>query len=114
MRSVTTTMSLMPASSASKTASRVNAGGTATTDASTRVCCIASRTVSNPGAPRRDAADDLGPEVEALARHAHRLAARDALDDECGVFRDQYRHCQYLFSHGGAETRSNFKTSPFL
>ena len=51
MRSVTTTISLMPASSASKTASRVKAGGTATTEASTRVWRIASRTVSNTGTP---------------------------------------------------------------
>ena len=51
MRSVTMTMSLMPASSASNTASRVNAGGTATTEASTRFFAVISRTVSYTGTP---------------------------------------------------------------
>ena len=40
------TISLMPASIASNTASRVNAGGTATTEPSTRVFAVMSRTVS--------------------------------------------------------------------
>ena len=46
MFSVTMTISLTPASSASKTASRVNAGGTETTDASTRVFLATSSSVS--------------------------------------------------------------------
>ena len=46
MRSVTMTTIFMPASSASSTASRVNAGGTATTEPTTRVFAVISRTVS--------------------------------------------------------------------
>ena len=37
-------------------------------------------------------AHHLGAEIEALARHAHRLAAGDALDDEGGVLGDENRH----------------------
>jgi len=45
-------------------------------------------------AARRHAADDLGAGavVEALSREVDRLAARDALDDERGVFVDEDRH----------------------
>jgi hypothetical protein len=46
MRSVTTTISLMPASIASKTASRVKRGGTVTTVPSTCVRVVMSRTQS--------------------------------------------------------------------
>ncbi len=46
MRSVTITMVLMPFSSASKTASRVNFGGTHTTEPSTRCLAVMSRTQS--------------------------------------------------------------------
>jgi hypothetical protein len=40
----------------------------------------------------RDAADDLGAVVEALAREVDRLAAGDPLDDEGGVGVDQDAH----------------------
>jgi hypothetical protein len=46
MRSVTTTMSPMPFSMASNTASRVKLGGTHTTEPSTRVLAVMSRTQS--------------------------------------------------------------------
>ena len=88
MRSVTITISLMPFSIASNTASLVNAGGTVTTEPSIGPpwCSTAWATVSKTGTPwtsrplrpGRDAADDLraGAVVEALAREVDRLAAR--------------------------------------
>ena len=51
MRSVTITRSLTPASIASKTASRVNRGGTVTTEPSTCVFAVMSRTQSWTGTP---------------------------------------------------------------
>ena len=51
MRSVTMTMSLMPASIASLTASAAKAGGTETTEASTRSRSVKARTVSSTGTP---------------------------------------------------------------
>ena len=100
MRSVTMTISRMPFSSASNTASFVKRGGTETTAPST--CCfdgdVADAVVDGYAvdvaarAARRDAADDLCAVSEVLAGEAHRLAARDALDDERGVLGDQDRH----------------------
>ena len=100
MRSVTMTMSLTPASIASNTASRVNAGGTVTIEPST---CVFARDVAHAvvdrhavdvaaAASRRDAADDLRAVVEALAGQVHGLAAGDALDDEGRVVGDEDRH----------------------
>ena len=51
MRSVTMTMSLMPASIASSTASGAKAGGTAITEASTCRLSVKARTVSSTGRP---------------------------------------------------------------
>jgi hypothetical protein len=51
MRSVTTTTSLIPASIASNTASRVKRGGTVTIDPSTRCFAVMSRTQSWTGTP---------------------------------------------------------------
>ena len=94
MRSVTITISLMPFSIASNTASLVKAGGTVTTEPSigapwwATACATVSNTgtpcTSRPSRPGRDAADDLraGAVVQALARQVDRLAAGDALDDE--------------------------------
>ena len=69
MRSVTITISSMPCSSASNTASLVKAGGTVTTEPFTGApwCSTACSTVSNTGTPctsrplrpGRHAADDL-------------------------------------------------------
>ena len=100
MRSVTTTISLMPASIASKTASAANAGGTETTEASTRSRAVKARTVSSTGTPctSRPLRPGVTPPtqlravVEHLAGHRHGLAAGDALDDEGGVLVDQDGH----------------------
>ena len=51
MRSVTTTISRIPFSIASNTASRVKRGGTHTTEPSTRVFAVTSRTQSWTGTP---------------------------------------------------------------
>ena len=95
MRSVTTTISLIPFSSASRTASLVNAGGTVTTEPSgtapacSTTCATVSKTstpwTSRPFLPGRDTADDLRPVVQALAGEVHGFPPRDSLDDEGGV-----------------------------
>ena len=51
IRSVTTTISLMPASIASSTASIAKAGGTATIEPSTWMRSVSARTVSSTGTP---------------------------------------------------------------
>ena len=88
MRSVTITISLMPCSSASNTASLVNAGGTVTTEPSIGGAVVLHRLLDRVEhrhavhvaalAPRRHAADDLRARavVEALARQVDGLAAR--------------------------------------
>ena len=97
IRSVTMTISLIPFSIASSTASLVNAGGTVTTEPS------GGEPWSRDGlldgvedghavdlaalAARGHAADDLGAVVQALAGQVDRLAAGDALDDEGEVSR---------------------------
>ena len=98
---MTITISSMPFSIASNTASLVKAGGTVTTEPLIGApwCSTACSTVSNTGTPwtsrplrpGRDAAHDLRAlaVVEALAREVHGLAAGDALDDEGGVLVDQ-------------------------
>ena len=94
MRSVTTTMSLMPFSIASKTASFVKAGRDrddgAVDRAAVRLDGLRDRVVDRHAvdvaalAARRDAAHDLRAlaVVQALAGQVDGLAARDALDDE--------------------------------
>ena len=106
IRSVTITISLTPASIASKTASFVNAGGTVTTEPSGTWPSSLAELLDGVEhghavhlaalAARRDAADDLRAVVEALARQVHGLAAGDALDDEGGVLVDQ--HQPWIFS----------------
>ena len=104
MRSVTITISLMPFSIASNTASLVNAGGTVTTEPSIGAAVVLDRLRDRVEdrhavdlaalAARRDAADDLraGAVVEALAGQVHGLAAGDALDDEGRVLVDEDAH----------------------
>ena len=98
------TMSLMPFSIASNTASLVNAGGTVTTEPSIGAAVVLDGLLD--GVEHRHAvdlaaqpagghaADDLraGAVVEALAREVDGLAAGDALDDERRVCVDEDAH----------------------
>ena len=102
MRSVTMTISLIPFSIASKTASLVKAGGTVTTAPSIGAAVVLDGLLDGVEdgdavdlaalAARGDAADDLRAEVEALAGQVHGLAAGDALDDEGEVLVQQDGH----------------------
>ena len=104
MRSVTITISSMPCSIASNTASLVKAGGTVTTEPLIGAAVVLDRLLDRVEhrhavhvaalAAGRDAAHDLRAlaVVEALAREVHGLAAGDALDDEGGVLVDQDAH----------------------
>ena len=102
IRSVTITISLIPFSIASSTASLVKAGGTVTTEPSTGRAVVLDRL--GDGVEDRDAvdlaalaaggdaADDLRAVVEALPGQVDRLAAGDALDDEGRVLAQQDAH----------------------
>ena len=104
MRSVTITISLTPLSSASSTASLVNAGGTVTTEPSIGAAVgldglldgVEDRDAVDVAAQAAggDAADDLGAGavVQALTREVDGLAAGDALDDERRVGVDEDAH----------------------
>ena len=117
MRSVTITMSLMPFSIASKTASLVNAGGTVTTEPSIGRAVVLDGLGDGVEhrhavdlaalAAGRDAADDLraGAVVEALAREVDGLAAGDALDDEGRLGVDEDAHAARSRSSHGAPRR---------
>ncbi len=108
IRSVTITISSMPCSSASNTASLVKAGGTVTTEPFTGRAVVLDRLLDGVEhrhavhvaalAAGRHAADDLRAlaVVEALARQVHGLAPGDALHDEGGVLVDQDRHRSVL------------------
>src|SRR5829696_9256117 len=104
MRSVTTTMSLMSFSIASKTASFVKAGGDGHDGAVDRTAVrldhlrdgVVDRHAVHVAAlaAGRDAPDDLRATavVQALAGEVHGLAPGDALDDERRVGVDQDAH----------------------
>ena len=87
----------MPASTASRIASAVNAAGTKIIVASAPVFSTASATVSKTGTPsdglaalaRRDAADQLRAVLEAVLGMKLARLAGDALADDAGVFVDQ-------------------------
>jgi hypothetical protein len=91
---VTITIVLIPACSASKTASRVPAGGTVTVVLDDLLDRVEDRNAVDLTAlaPWRHAADDLRAVVEALASQVDGLAAGDALDDERRVLVDQDAH----------------------
>ena len=102
IRSVTITISSIPASRASNTASLVNAGGTVTTEplgtypTASTTCCDGVEDGHAvdlaPLAPRGHAADHLGPVVEALPGQVDGLAAGDALHDEGEALVEQDAH----------------------
>ena len=112
MRSVTITISLMPFSIASKTASLVKAGGTVTTDPSIGAAVVGDGLRDGvehrhpvdlaPQPTGGDAADDLraGAVVQALAGQVDGLAAGDPLDDEgrVGVDQDAHAATPWIFS----------------
>ena len=100
MPSVIATMTLMPASTASRIASAVNAAGTKIIVASAPVFLDGFGTVSNTGTPsavcaalaRRHAADHLRAVFQAVLGVKLARLAGDALADDAGVFVDQDAH----------------------